>query len=295
MANLSTFYETRSNFIPFVFPKNDVRSLSYEEWINIPQDYKSAALFIEFFNEILLAWDKANAYDFIPAPDGVSIVLQYLEKNVEKIKSNSKKYTPNYIYTVAYNCMYCICHDLKSVKGRWENETDRYVTTADGEFDLFETEASEGGSAEDQADQADFQKRFWAAIEDAGLPAHKVLDFILSGDAKDLKKIPSNTRNREFDPLRDIAVSLDAVEDILEDLRGKLSYLYDELVCQDEEDEVLSADDIKDSIESVFEDDEEAPLTKEDVDQIIQKVYHPKDSIWKSRTKVNFRFKAEAV
>jgi len=226
MAAISTFDETRNIFISYT---NYRRPLTYEQWHAAPQQHKLALLYVQFYPDIISAWSRANAYNFIPDEDGVSIVCQYLEKNVAKIDDDPKRFTASYIYRVAYNCMYCICHDIKGIKDRWDNEIPNITYSGGDEIDLFDTVASSKGSAEDVYEHESFEQRFWKVIEDAGLPAEKVLNYLLSGDAADLKKVSKRSKSWATDPLRDVSVSLDEVEAIIADLRVKLADLHAEL------------------------------------------------------------------
>ena len=81
--------------------------ITFEEWFTLPDSHKAAALFINFYNQITLAWTKAKA-DFTEDEDGLSTVMQYLMKNVPIIETNPNKYSETYIYRVAYNCMGCL-------------------------------------------------------------------------------------------------------------------------------------------------------------------------------------------
>lgn len=219
MANVSAFYATRNLFIELTqFDKQ----LSYEDWMSRPQDHKAALLFVNFFSKMIQAWDKANKFDFIPDEDGVSIVCQYLEKNVAKIEENPNKFSEAYIYKVAYNCMYCICHDLKSVKDRWDNETSSTVVYQGEELSLFDTVADAHGSAEHEFLHKTDNKEFWDLIEDSDPKCQKVIDYLLSEDPKSLKKISKRNKNYASDPLRDIEVSLEEAERIISEIRTKL-------------------------------------------------------------------------
>lgn len=81
--------------------------ITFDEWFSLPDSHKAAALFINFYNQITLAWTKAKA-DFTEDEDGLSIIMQYLMKNVPIIECNPKRYSANYIYRVAENCMKCL-------------------------------------------------------------------------------------------------------------------------------------------------------------------------------------------
>lgn len=81
--------------------------ITFDEWFSLPDSHKAAALFINFYNQITLAWTKAKA-DYTEDEDGLSTVMQYLMKNVPIIEANPNKYSETYIYRVAYNCMGCL-------------------------------------------------------------------------------------------------------------------------------------------------------------------------------------------
>ena len=65
-------------------------------------------------------------------------MMQYLIKNVPVLEKDPKRFSERYIYRVAYNCLYCICHDIKVDKDRYELETSNIqATDGDDEVDLF--------------------------------------------------------------------------------------------------------------------------------------------------------------
>lgn len=216
---MNAFAETRNLFIQYT---SYIKPLSVEEWSAAPQSQKAALLFVQFYDEITLAWHKAKSF-YTDEEDGVSIVCQYLEKNIAKISADPKRFTSAYIYKVAYNCMYCICHDIKKDRERWENEVSNIVPAGEDELDLFDTII--GQSAEESFEKLEFSSEFWSIIEAEGLKAEKVVNYLLSKDAKDLKKVDKRSKNYSSDYLRDIEVSLDEVEEILASLRDKLAIL----------------------------------------------------------------------
>jgi hypothetical protein len=130
------FYETRSLFINYL---GYTDPLSYNAWNALPAEDKAAALFVQFFDQIIYAWYKQDTFlRYSTDEDGVSTVLQYLQKNVAVLEKDPKKYTAAYIYRVSYNCLYCICHDIKSAKERGEKETSNIVEGPDGPMNLFD-------------------------------------------------------------------------------------------------------------------------------------------------------------
>ena len=98
------FYEARRLFINHI---NYTRPYSYEEWIALPEDHKCVALYIQYFDQIILAWYKTKSF-YASEEEGVETVLQYLNKNVPILEANEKKFNERYIYRVAYNCLYKI-------------------------------------------------------------------------------------------------------------------------------------------------------------------------------------------
>jgi len=208
--------------------------LSFEEWATKNPDHKAAILFVQFYNQIVTAWMKAkegNLYEFIEGEEGVSTVCQYLQKNVPIIENNPKRFTPAYIYKVAYNCLYCICHDRKCDRERWENETSSIVSHDGEELDLFDTITDYSMCPDKQIEARDFEREFWQVVEDEGQPAEKVLRYLLSQDAADLKKLNPRSKQYKTDPLRDIEVSLEEAQKIIARLREKFLDLSKDSSC----------------------------------------------------------------
>jgi len=257
MANLSAFYDTRDCFKKNICYNNP---LSYDEWAQVPDDQKVVFLFVQFFDEITLAWTKANAFDFIAPEEGVETVIQYLQKQVcdryikghpkrkvsnsyfnshrteceehRIIEENPKRFSPGYIYRIAYNCLYCICHDLKSVQDRWVNEVDPIVVLGEDELNLIDyNPSSRVASAEVIYEAESFENEFWDIIEDMGVDAEKVMRYLLSGDEKDLKKLSKRNSDYATDPLRDVEVSLEAAREIINQLKERFLSLSVDSKC----------------------------------------------------------------
>lgn len=236
----NAFRETRNLFINYT---NYTRPLSYAEWLAVPEDNKAAVLYVQFYEQITLAWYKTKSF-FVLEEDGVSTILQYLVKNVPILKENSARFKPSYIYQVAYNCLYCISHDIKRDIERWENETSNIIGYGEDELDLFDTVVSNCCDADEELTK----QKFWAIIEQMGPETEKVVNHLLNGTP--MKKAafrssdPSTRaswekktdkekkeamffyevtkKNYEIDPLKDIAVSAQQAEEIIKNLREKL-------------------------------------------------------------------------
>ena len=242
MAN--QFYETKTMFENYTGCTANVR-LPYEAWMKLHNPGKdgtdknskaAAALFVMFFDEITLAWSKASA-DFIQDEDGIECVLQYLQKNVDKIRENRARYTPSYIYRVAYNCMDCLRY-VEREQFRSKLTSSNVVPRGeDDPLDLYDT-------SPDTFDyDLEFSRRdFWAEIEKLGDETAKVVNHLLNGDS--LYKVSARAANRDDDPLRDVSVSKAQKEEIMERLRTVLAPYKSVFLGSPEELEAASKDDV---------------------------------------------------
>ena len=184
------FLETKNHFIAATdcsYP------LEYTDWLVLNDNLKVAALFVNFYKQITLAWEKAKS-EFIDEEDGISTVMQYLLKNVPIIVSDSKKYTPAYVYKIAYNCMGCL-RRVQREQDRYSCTTSQYAVVNDVELDLFDTVV-------DSSDIVDkiHTKEFWSLIEDIDEDSKSVIEQILNGSrlpagvSKKKKDIMSNLK-----------------------------------------------------------------------------------------------------
>ena len=217
MATTSAFQDTLTMF------RNSLgytRPLSYEEWRELPHSKKAAVLFVQFYNEITLAWYKANTLNFIDSEDGVSTELQYLEKNVPILETRPERFTSQYIYRVSYNCLYCICHDKKCDKDRYAFEMSNIVNYDGKDLDLFDTVAS-GLSTEESIERSEFQDEFWGIISSMGPKAEKVIRYLCSNNKADLNKLSKKSPIYDIDALRDLVVSLDEANEVIRELRER--------------------------------------------------------------------------
>ena len=169
------FYITRQLFADYIGYTGPV---DFETWDNFPQDQKSAVLYLQFFDQITLAWEKTKS-SYSSDEDGVSEVLKYLEKNVSKIHEDPNRFTPNYIYTVAYNCLFCLCRDPNRFKRVYENETSNIQMSGDEEYDLCDTESSLIGNPESILDNTIDKARFWSLIENLDIDTQIVVEILL--------------------------------------------------------------------------------------------------------------------
>lgn len=236
---MSQFFATKKMFANIIGIDNDNESLNYESWMAIPDSYKSAALFVNFYPHIKAAWNSAKGAG-VDEEDGIECVLQYLEKNVEKIKSNPNRYTSKYIYSVSWNSMGCL-RRTKSAQLRPRFEVSNIATDAtDEEFDLFDSVVDIDHNVEVDVVADAERDEFWADIEALFMPKdkdgnptddskavlkchkyEKVIQYLLNGES--LGKAREKVINENPDnPLLPVSVSRRDFERIIKDLRVKL-------------------------------------------------------------------------
>ena len=194
----SPFYQTRDMFKEFIGVDTP---LAYSTWMELDPDKKAAALFVNFFEQITLAWYKAKSF-YAVDEDGVSTCLQYLQKNVPVIEKAPNRFSPRYIYRIAYNCMYCICHDIKIDRERYENETSNIaVSSSSGdaeELDLFSFVV-----ASDTIDSILDRENFWNIVFSLGPDAQVIVDNLLNGT-----RLPAGYKAKKADIIVQLQVAL---------------------------------------------------------------------------------------
>lgn len=206
------FYETRNLFRSYI---DYTQPLSYEEWVNCPDDFKAAVLYCQFFNEITLAWYKlASVYS--TGSDGVDEVLQYLSKNVPLIVEDRRRFSPAYIYKIVYNCLYCLCRDPNRYKKIYENECSNIQHYGEDEVDLFDTYDVHVDAIE--AHNVDYiRSKIWQIVESLGDDAVLVVAKIL-GDSVDWRTESSKKiTKRDFNK-----ISADREVEVIDKLREML-------------------------------------------------------------------------
>ena len=255
MARFGAFRDTRNLFIEYTDYK---KPLTFDEWKEKSDNLKAGLLFVQFYNEITLAWSKADSRDFGDDAEGVTTILQYLQKHVSDnqyfrkdeptkkaniefrranpdgfitverhlIEENPRKFAPGYIYKVAYNCLYCVCgHDRKRDKDIMENEVSQFVMHEGKEFDVLETDKKAADwttCPEVVATQLELEKEFWNLVEDEGQTTEKVMRYLLSNEKSDLRVANKQSLNYMLDPLRDVSVPVKDVDRIVNNLRERL-------------------------------------------------------------------------
>lgn len=121
---MNQFRETFNYFMLYI---EDFDYKTYWDWMLLDDGMKAAALYVDFYDTIVLAWSKTQK-PFIEEDTAVSTVLQYLQKNVPVIKANKSRFTPNYMYKVAFNAFYPL--------GRIKRDINYYYNERESNYDL---------------------------------------------------------------------------------------------------------------------------------------------------------------
>ena len=195
------FYETRRLFIPYV---NYTRPLSYDEWLSLCDDKKAAHLYCQFFNEIVCAWYKAKSF-YASEQEGVETVLQYIIKNVPKIVEDPNRYSERYMYRISYNSLYCISHDRKIDKWRYEHEISNVQNTSSGgTIDVFDFCPSFDSYQLDEISiDPELSAAFWAVIKHSDKRSVEICNKLCEG-----KKTRDTLCKRDKDILKKIQTEL---------------------------------------------------------------------------------------
>lgn len=197
---MSQFKETRNRFMNATGCKYPI---TYGEWLLVPNSLKAAALYCNFYDTITLAWAKAKS-DFTSDEDGVSIVMQYLSKNVEEIMHDGKKFTSRYIYRVAYNCMGCLRRVIRE-QDRYTYTASQYAVSDDAEIDLFSIIPD---SDSDMLDKIS-SRALWSLIDEQDKSVQKIVERIINGDRRAISK----KNEKKIDAMRNKLRSIYCIDD----------------------------------------------------------------------------------
>lgn len=122
------FYSTYKLYRDYVGIKGNI---SYSRWSRLPEKLQAAALYVQFYNEITLAWKKTKT-DWAIEDASVEEINRVLMKNVPIILDDKDRYSPNYIYKVCHNALYCINIDPKTSWRIYHNEVSESFDVGDG-------------------------------------------------------------------------------------------------------------------------------------------------------------------
>ena len=202
-------------------------NMKYSTWSHKPSDTKAAYLFLNFFPAINSAWYKKKTFAFIDEAEAVSLVLQYLSKNVAKIDKDKKRYTSSYIYTVCVNCM-SILHWRKCDRARNELEISSIVVHDGKEFDIFSVIVSR---CEESYNKPEFEFSCCSLEQYVhvmlGIKYEKLLYHMADPTNVLLRKTRKTNENYHANPFSDIGISKNEVQSMKEVLKECVTdYIY---------------------------------------------------------------------
>ena len=215
----SQFKATKRMLLDSAFSKTSF-PLSYDSWNSLPDDLKSAALYVNFYRTITMAWSSFNKDKYHKAPittdDAVGLVLDMLEKNVPIIVGDAKRYTDAYIYCIAWRSICavtrtkCVNEYYNTVKSNLE-----YDALTNDVIDLFDLVPCE----DDPYELVQARDALWAIIEGMGPKALKVADHLINDSSLRRSHKLSN------DLLADVSVNADEYSVIVKELKAKMKPL----------------------------------------------------------------------
>ena len=158
----------------------------------IPHNLKAAALYVNFYQEITLAWKKYQL-PHIEEETAVSTVIQYLIKNVDIIENDKRRYTPNYIYQLAKNAIYPLGRiqcNIEYYRRRcsWYDSDDAIFTLwtlgdmGDNNFEPWCSEkVVDNTDVLDQVIERGYSDAFWEVVRNLNDEESDLIDRIVNG------------------------------------------------------------------------------------------------------------------
>lgn len=184
MKNQNQFEATKTMFVSALDGYISGGNISYGEWMGIPDDLKAIALYVQFYDSITLAWAKTRC-TYITDDEEVSVLLQYIQKNVDKIKNDQKRYTGPYMYTVGYKCMGSL-RRKSNEQTRYNMTSSRYTTNESGEeIDILEKYVKED---DPEVIDKTIMKDFWASMDKQPKIMQEVIESMVNGTRSLVKK-----------------------------------------------------------------------------------------------------------
>lgn len=197
--------------------------LTYSAWCNADDEYKAVLLFVNFFEQIELAWYKTR-FSYVLEEDAVSQVNVYLMKNVPFIQADEKRFKASYIYTVAANCLRSLTYIERDIN-REKYDTPNEVTLDDSSVDLFDLAPSH----DDTYEMKQIKEALWTIIDKMDPKARKVINQLINPD-----DTLSKTRSKDGDLLADVSVSQAELPSIIETIKAELAPFADYFLPVDE-------------------------------------------------------------
>lgn len=175
MSEFRSTYEFYQAMLPIKFP------IDWERWMLIHDDKKAAALYVNFYKEIALAWSKCkNIY----TEDEIALfeVIQVLIKNVPIIMESESKFRSAYVYRIAYNAILGITRRYKVRKAVMDHlVSDMSFTDDNGTLrSIFDILPDPDSDPRDLVGHRDKSAKLWNVIQDLPDDYVEVIEAIIS-------------------------------------------------------------------------------------------------------------------
>lgn len=192
--------------------------MKYSTWMRKQPEHKAAFLYVNFFSAVQSAWYKKSSFKFIDEAEAVSLVLQYLQKNVAKIEHDRNRYKPSYIHTVCVNCM-SILHWRKCDRERNEKETSLIFEHDGEEFEILSilpgTDDSEYEDPQVEYGVPDLEDVLCKLCDDK----YAKLIYHLINPQMSLRRVSKKNVNYDCNPFSDVYVPQSEVPCMIENIR----------------------------------------------------------------------------
>lgn len=219
-ANDDQFARSCEMFRDYLSASYPLNNLTYDAWCAADANDKAVLLYVKFYSSITLAWYNAitsRSIAYVTPDEGVSTVLQYLEKNVAYIQEDEERYNSNYIYRVAYNCLGCLPRSLKA-KLRDACVISNEIIEDDMLINLWDLSPTEDPDPETQQ----LFDAIWDIIHHMGPKAEKVVNHLIN-PTDSLGRISPLAKSYDSDALADVTVSTQEFADIVAELKIRLA------------------------------------------------------------------------
>lgn len=203
---MNQFKETLNRFKPALI---GLDYNNYWEWMLIPDDLKAAALYEKFYDTITLAWSKTQK-PFVEEETAVSTLMQYLIKNVEIIREDRKRFTPNYLYKIAFNAFYPLGRIKRDIERFSQEEslwdyTHEYDNQVSDDIDnnfYWDSPYICRAVAFDESDD-EMLEEVWKIIESCDEQTKKVIESLIGG-----KKLGKRMKAKSIEIIAELKVKL---------------------------------------------------------------------------------------
>lgn len=177
---MKQFYDTKARFHEATEANGAEYPMDYSAWLKLPDDLKAAALYVNFFSRITLAYSNAaKTAKHVMPEDAVTETTRTLMRNVILIKDMPGRYTGQYIYSIVYNVLISLVR-IKRDQRAYQAVSNICVSTDSGkEYDLLDFQENLKDLRKPQDNI--YSDEFWKDIESMDNLTLRYVDYLLNG------------------------------------------------------------------------------------------------------------------